>query len=154
MCKTWLISDYLKCICFDIFNAKFVDEKCDWKLDFSEEHCINNLKFEDVTIVQFFHSDFRSHRYKTVHVPIPPIRRKKLPWLKSFSEVLNFRGRRNVASFSRTGLPSGRASRGRFWNGFKNLIRQIIFERCFQAFLVTGWQNQYKITTLLKTFAL
>ena len=138
-----------------IFNAKFVDEKRDWKLDFSEEHCINNLKFEDVTIVHLFLTDFRSHRHKTAHVPIPPIRRKKLPWLKSFSEVLNFRGRRNVASFSRTGLPSGRASRGRFWKCFKNWLEGYIkFKRCFQAFLVVSSENQFRMSTLLKTFAL
>jgi hypothetical protein len=45
---------------------------------------------------------------------MPPILRKKLPWLKSFSEVLYFRGLRKVANFSRMGLPSGSASRGRF----------------------------------------
>ena len=50
---------------------------------------------------------------------IPPMRRKKLPWLKSFSDVLNFLGLLNVANFSLIGLPSGRASRGRFWESRK-----------------------------------
>ena len=50
----------------------------------------------------------------TLHLLIPPMRKKKLPWLKSFSDVLNFLGLLNVANFSRMGLPSGNASRGRF----------------------------------------
>ena len=50
----------------------------------------------------------------SIYSLIPPMRRKKLPWLKSFSDVLNFLGLLNVANFSRMGLPSGNASRGRF----------------------------------------
>ena len=44
--------------------------------------------------------------------PMPPILRKKLPWLKSFSDVLYFFGLLSVDSFSP--IPSGSASRGRF----------------------------------------
>ena len=47
---------------------------------------------------------------------MPPTLRKKIPWLNSFSEVLNLRGLLNEVNFSRTGLPSGRASLGRFFN--------------------------------------
>ena len=68
---------------------------------------------------------------------IPPMRRKKLPWLKSFSDVLNFLGLLNVANFSLIGLPSGRASRGRFWSRVKR--KKNWWEKCCSLITLIQW---------------
>ena len=75
---------------------------------------INKLSHFNLGTVSIYHTP----NY-IFNLLIPPMRRKKLPWLKSFSDVLNFLGLLNVANFSLIGLPSGRASRGRFWESRK-----------------------------------